>query len=526
MTSHVTVHDVDGDEDIETDLVPWYKQPLPLGTQVMRFILLLLLTVMFLGVAILVANARMPDPKKVRPLPDLLLEWIPKVTLVENGSNVIIFLLNATTVVVGFKVFLLERHMNGLPSVTFLVGIPKIGSFLNRIAFGVVDSGRRPFPLKNVFPIMTIRFLTSYAVVMVFRTFVIMGTSYPATDNHCQNPQVIEHPVLNVILTLVTLSSGAIHCGDLMFSGHTMILSLAFILAWDYSPFLHPWAVRVWVSALLPISYYCILASRSHYTDDILVAMYVMIATYKLIDHAETGAPWQMQLLIRWMPWPGTNAIEEKWAAEEVVVVVQTPAEDSTDASAAVPEHENPIKETLPAQTATGGSSSSGTPLLRMHDSPSIGHLHSGPPLCFGNTFIRRVRPRRQIRTAASPSGSRPSARHSPTHGGRGRFGHEGGVNGPPAVGAGTVPPRGGTAKQPPPGYFDGSCNVPASLGRVVNSSHCGGGGPVVDELVEHQRNAPDCPFVVCCIEVSEREDRMQHRWVSERELPVLPGRS
>lgn len=376
MTSHVIVHDVGGDEGVETGLVPWYKQPLPLTTQVMRFVPFLLLTVMFMGVAILVANARMPDPQEVRPLPDLFLEWIPKVTLLESGTDIIIFLLNATTVMVGFKVFLLERHMNGLPSFTFLAGFPKIGSFLNRIVFGVLDSGRRPFPLKNVFSIMTIRFLTSYAVVMVFRAFVIMGTSYPATDNHCQNPQVIEHPVLNVILTLVTLGSGAIHCGDLMFSGHTMILSLAFILAWDYSPFLHPWAVRVWASVLLPISYYCILASRSHYTNDILVAMYVMIATYKIIEHAETGAPWQMQLLIRWMPWPGANTIEEMYAEEEVVIV-QTPTEDSTDASAAVPERENSIKKTPPVQTVTGGSSS-GIHVLRVQDSPNIEDLHPG----------------------------------------------------------------------------------------------------------------------------------------------------
>ncbi|GET93019.1 hypothetical protein, conserved [Leishmania tarentolae] len=365
----VTVTVETGNENDEANLLPWYKRPLPLATQVLRFVLLLLLSVVFLGVALIVANARMPDPKVVRPLPDLLLEWIPKVTFVECGANVIIFLLSATTVVVGFKVFLLERHVNGLPRFTFLVRIPKIGSFLNRIAFGIVDSGLRPFPLKTVFPIMAIRFLTSYAAVMVLRAFVIMATSYPATDNHCQNPKVIEYPVLNVILTLVTLGSGAIHCGDLMFSGHTMILSLAFILAWDYSPFLHPWAVRVWVSVLLPISYYCILASRSHYTDDIIVAMYVMIATYKLVEHSETGAPWQMQLLIRWMPWPGRNTMEEKSAEAEVVVVAERPTEDLPYASAAVPECENVMKESPAAQSVPGASSSSGIP-LRMQDLP------------------------------------------------------------------------------------------------------------------------------------------------------------
>lgn len=305
----------------EEQPLPFYKRPLPLWTQLIRFIPLLLLTVLFLGAAIVVTNVRMPDPQKVHQLPDFLLEWIPLWRALEPVTDIIIFLLNATTVVVAFKVFLLERRVHGLPNFTLLERVPKVGRFLNRVVFGIIDSGRRPYPLRGVYKIMAIRFLSSYAVVMFFRAFVITATSYPATNNHCQEPQVIEHPVLNVILTLVTLGGGAIHCGDLMFSGHTMILCVTFLLVWDYSPYLHPWALRVWGLVLLPTSFYCILASRSHYTDDILVAAYCMITTYKLIDHCETGAPWQMQLFIRWLPWPGSNTWKDEWPADAAVVV-------------------------------------------------------------------------------------------------------------------------------------------------------------------------------------------------------------
>lgn len=322
--------------------LPWYKQPLPLWTQLLRFIPFLLITVLILGVAIVVTNERMPDPKEVRPLPDFLLEWIPLWRELEPMTDFIIFLLTATTVVVAFKVFLLERQVHGLPNFTFLERIPKIGRFLNRIVFGVVDSGRRPYPLRGVYKIMAIRFLTSYAVVMFFRAFVITATSYPATDNHCQFPQKIEHPLLNVVLTLVTLGGGAIHCGDLMFSGHTMILCVTFMLVWEYSPYLHPWVLRVWVGVLLPTSFYCILASRSHYTDDILVAAYCMIATYKIIDHSETGAPWQMQLFIRWLPWPGSNTWKDEWPADAAVGAQDVVVVDSSESGV-----ENPYsKET------------------------------------------------------------------------------------------------------------------------------------------------------------------------------------
>ncbi|CAJ1037253.1 putative PAP2 superfamily C-terminal [Leishmania shawi] len=380
MPSHEKVHVPGRKEDDETSSMPWYKQPLPLTTQVMRFALLLPLTALFLGVAIVITNGRMPDPKRMPPLPDLLLEWIPKVEFVEIGTDIIILLLNATMVVVGFKVYLLERHEQGMPSLTFLERIPRIGTSVNRVVFGILDSGRRPYPLKGVLQIMVVRFLTSYSVVVLFRALVIVATSYPATDNHCQHPQAIEDPVVNVILTLVTLGSASIHCGDLMFSGHTMILCLAFMLIWDYSPFLYPWAMRVWASVLLPASFYCILASRSHYTDDILVAMYVMIATYKLISHAETGAPWQLQLLIRWLPWPGTNTTEGRWPTDEVVVVVHMPAQDESAASSPMPEYEGVTKTTVPVQSATARSSGRDTHLLRMKDSSESNGLH--PDVC------------------------------------------------------------------------------------------------------------------------------------------------
>lgn len=310
----------------EEEKLPWYKQPLPLMTQVFRFVPLLLLTVFVLGAALVVTNGRMPSPKEVHQLPDFLLEWIPCWRALEPVTDIIIGLTNATTVIVAFKIFLLERHVHGLPNFTFLERIPEIGAFLNRIVFGIIDSGRRPHPLRGVHKIMAIRFCTSYAVVMFFRAFVIMATSYPATNNHCQNPQVIEHPFLNMVLTLVTLGGGAIHCGDLMFSGHTMILCLTYMLVWEYSPYLHAWALRVWVSVLLPVSFFCILASRSHYTDDILVAAYCQVATYKIIAHCETGAPWQLQLLVRWLPWPGSNTWHDEWpavlpvAARDIVV--------------------------------------------------------------------------------------------------------------------------------------------------------------------------------------------------------------
>ncbi|EKF31870.1 phosphatidylcholine:ceramide cholinephosphotransferase 2, putative [Trypanosoma cruzi marinkellei] len=280
---------------------------LPLKTQAIRFVLPLLLSVLILAAALLVANARMPDPKVVRPLPDIGFEVFPKVGWMEHLTDVCIFILNLLSLLVVFKLYLLHRQGEGLDEPQFFSRCPVIG----KIIFAVWDSGRHSgIEKRNVHLIAWIRFVTTYFIVLLFRAVVIVMTSYPATDNHCQNPERITNPVKNVVMTLVTLGAGSVHCGDLMFSGHTVSITLCLMLLWIYGSLLH-WVFRPISVLLVLFAFYFIIASRSHYTDDILVSFYITVATFLVLRHSPDGAPWQLQLLIGWWPCCASNEATE-----------------------------------------------------------------------------------------------------------------------------------------------------------------------------------------------------------------------
>ncbi|RNF11092.1 phosphatidylcholine:ceramide cholinephosphotransferase 2 [Trypanosoma conorhini] len=297
----------------------WPSGPLPLKTQAIRFIPVLLFSIFILACALLVTNERMPDPKIVRPLPDILFELFPKVGWLENMTDVGIGLLNALSILVLFKLYLLHRQSERRNEIQLPFQIPFVSRFLFGVWEGKHDTG---IEKRDVHLIAWIRFVTTYFTVLLFRSLVIVMTSYPATDNHCQNPVKIENPVKNVILTVVTLGSGAIHCGDLMFSGHTVNITLSVMLQWVYGPMLHM-IFRPLSVVLVLLSFYFIIASRSHYTDDILVSFYVTAVTFVAMRHSPDGAPWQLQLLIGWWPCCGSSASTEAGDGNAVVVAVE-----------------------------------------------------------------------------------------------------------------------------------------------------------------------------------------------------------
>lgn len=300
--------------------------PVPLRSQILRFIPCLFLSLWCLAGALVITNGRMPDPQEVRPLPDVLFELLPKVREVEFVTDVVIFCLIVCTVFTMLKVYLLERKEKGHAPITISLHFQWLTNFVNRFFLSVIDSGKRPFPLSDCCAIGLIRFLVSYTLVTLFRAIVIVFTSYPATDNHCQRPEPIENPLLNMVLTLVTLGGGAIHCGDLMYSGHTIILCLTTCMLWVYGRYLHSFALRLIPPLLVLLSFYCIIASRSHYTDDILVSAYITIATFLVISHSKEGAPECIQFFIRYWPCLGQSQVTAELSNEEPVTVVVVPS--------------------------------------------------------------------------------------------------------------------------------------------------------------------------------------------------------
>jgi hypothetical protein len=124
------------------------------------------------------------------------------------------------------------------------------------------------------------RFLFAYGTLYLIRTTTIFATSLPATENHCYyNYQPITNIWWNTFLGLISFGALNKHCGDLLFSGHTMSITLITLVFWCY--FTRQYLFNLIVTILAVAGYFFIIATRSHYTVDVLVALYLTILIWR-----------------------------------------------------------------------------------------------------------------------------------------------------------------------------------------------------------------------------------------------------
>lgn len=141
---------------------------------------------------------------------------------------------------------------------------------------------------KNRWRILT-RFLIAMGNLYLIRVVSIYVTSLPPTDNHCRTEyKPIENIYWNTLIGLLSLGSKNRHCGDLMFSGHTCMITnvwMAIMINWRGK---HPLKIllRVVISALLLITCYLIIATRSHYTGDIWIAFWLTALMHALSPYS------------------------------------------------------------------------------------------------------------------------------------------------------------------------------------------------------------------------------------------------
>eukprot|EP01061_Rhynchopus_euleeides_P045484 TRINITY_DN818_c0_g2_i1.p1 TRINITY_DN818_c0_g2~~TRINITY_DN818_c0_g2_i1.p1 ORF type:complete len:262 (+),score=87.16 TRINITY_DN818_c0_g2_i1:181-966(+) len=116
---------------------------------------------------------------------------------------------------------------------------------------------------------MWVKYFMVWGYCMAMRAFSIVLTSMPATENHCQNPKSIDNLWVNMILGFVTFGGKNVHCGDLLFSGHTINIVNGFMVishyGWRFTTLVGCSAVCVLICLFL------IIASRSHYTIDVYI---------------------------------------------------------------------------------------------------------------------------------------------------------------------------------------------------------------------------------------------------------------
>eukprot|EP01059_Diplonema_ambulator_P035290 TRINITY_DN8245_c0_g1_i4.p2 TRINITY_DN8245_c0_g1~~TRINITY_DN8245_c0_g1_i4.p2 ORF type:complete len:267 (+),score=79.32 TRINITY_DN8245_c0_g1_i4:1070-1870(+) len=171
---------------------------------------------------------------------------------------------------------------------------------------------------------MLFRYALAYSVLVWLRSCTILVTTLPATGNHCQHPKQIKHPLLNAFLGVVTGGAASTHCGDLMFSGHTIALVLSMMITLTYQ---ERRSLKVAAVLLFIADVYCIIATRSHYTVDIVVGVYVTLTTWHL-----TPATWHsfVSALSTYEPLSLPTHNEPYLVEGEMAVLdVDSPCEDS-----------------------------------------------------------------------------------------------------------------------------------------------------------------------------------------------------
>ena len=132
---------------------------------------------------------------------------------------------------------------------------------------------------KKRWPIIT-RFLITLGNLYLLRIVSISVTSLPPTENHCRYEyRTIDDIWANTLKGLLTLGGGNIHCGDLMFSGHTcMVTNIWMTFMTNYKK---KYLLKIPITILLLLTFFFIIATRSHYTGDIWIAFWLTVFVFK-----------------------------------------------------------------------------------------------------------------------------------------------------------------------------------------------------------------------------------------------------
>ncbi|XP_055710506.1 phosphatidylcholine:ceramide cholinephosphotransferase 1-like isoform X1 [Phlebotomus papatasi] len=190
-------------------------------------------------VSLSLVHERLPDREKYAPLPDVVLDNIQDMDWALNVSEILI--------------------MIGVNSCIILIIFHK----------------HRFIVMRRVFLLMALLYLMRSVTMYVTVLPVPSTTYYCSPKSNSTTPLLIAKRVFQ-LLSGFGLSINGKHtfCGDYIYSGHTVMLVLAYLIISEYSPkrfYAIHWAA--WLNALVGII--MVLLAHGHYTIDVLIAYYV-----------------------------------------------------------------------------------------------------------------------------------------------------------------------------------------------------------------------------------------------------------
>ncbi|NP_001011385.2 phosphatidylcholine:ceramide cholinephosphotransferase 2 [Xenopus tropicalis] len=126
------------------------------------------------------------------------------------------------------------------------------------------------------------RFFFIIGTLYLYRCITMYVTTLPVPGVHFQCAPKLHgdsYAQLQRILRLISggglsITGSHILCGDFLYSGHTVILTLTYLFIKEYSP-RHFWWYHLICWLLSAAGVICILVAHEHYTVDVIVAYYV-----------------------------------------------------------------------------------------------------------------------------------------------------------------------------------------------------------------------------------------------------------
>jgi len=139
------------------------------------------------------------------------------------------------------------------------------------------------------------RFLIIHGTTALLRCICLAGTSYPDPNRLCVN----YHPPSTTALFWqeTVVHRGFLTCGDLMFSGHTLVYVLIALVWHKY--FTRPEKIIVWI--LMIFACFSLVATRMHYTDDVLIALYIAVTSFYLYHHLSEPHMRKKNSIMAWL---------------------------------------------------------------------------------------------------------------------------------------------------------------------------------------------------------------------------------
>ena len=115
-----------------------------------------------------------------------------------------------------------------------------------------------------------IHFLQHTAILMVLRSFTMTVTAFPSPNPTCKDESITQLGYSGALFQTMS-SFPAKSCGNQLFSGHTMFLTSFMLFEYKYN--LIPRKLFFISIIKTLIGYYSVIACRSHYTIDVLIAI-------------------------------------------------------------------------------------------------------------------------------------------------------------------------------------------------------------------------------------------------------------